>query len=336
MGRRNLPHLPLPNAEKGSRNNSPGRRMRSLVPALLLVCLANAGCRRQSKHVVQRVETVGATVEDNALLGMTPAQVNEWLCRKLTENGHFQLVERKSSGATADLSFQLELAFTREARKDGREGNFAEVGAMMGIRRKESEGFASYEVAGVGEVKISSNEPLKRREATRQALGKALDQVSSAAHLQLAALDKSDSALVKELGDQDARVREFAIRTLSARKNPAVEQALVEKLKGSDPEGVRRAIGGLVELKRPSSVPSLIELARGKDSGFLREIVFALGAIGGEEAEAYLYTVAQGHDQPAVRAAAQQALDELRGRTRRATDPRSDSSGFRPPGGSPQ
>jgi len=310
--------------------------MRSLVPVLLLLCLSNAGCRRQSKHVVQRVETIGATVEDNGLLGMTPAQVNEWLCRKLTESGYFQLVEKKSSGAAADLSLQLELAFTRESHKDGREGNFAEVGVMMGIRRKESEGFASYEVAGVGEVKVSSDEPQKRREATRQALGKALDQVSSAAHLQLAALDKSDSALVKDLGDQDARVREFAIRTLSARRNPAVEQALLEKLKGSDPEGVRRAIGGLVELKRPSSVPPLIELARGKDSGFLREIVFALGTIGGEEAEAYLYTVAQGHDQPAVRAAAQQALDELRGRTRRATDPRSDSSGLRPPGGNPQ
>src|SRR5262249_11978653 len=129
---------------------------------------------------------------------------------------------------------------------------------------------------------------------------------------------------------------EFAIRSLSARKNPAVEQALVEKLRGNDPEGVRRAIGGLVELKSPSSVPALIELARGKDSGFLREIIFALGSIGGEEAEAYLYTAAQGHDQPAVRAAAQQALDELRGRAGRGAEPRSDSSRFRPPGGSPQ
>lgn len=309
--------------------------MKSVAPLLLLLCLPNAGCRRQSKHVVQRVETVGPTVEDNALLGLTPTEVNEWFRRKLAAEGHFELADERSSEAQANLSFQLELGFTRESRKEGREGTYAEVGTVMTIRRKESEGSASYEVVGVGEVKIAGDEAQKRREATRQALGTALDQIASSAHLQLAALDKSDAALVKDLVAEDARVREFAVRTLSARKNPAVEQALVEKLKGSDPEGVRRAIGGLVDLKRPSSVPFLIELARGKDSGFLREIVFALGAIGGEEAEAYLYTVAQGHDQPAVRAAAQQALDELRARTR-PVDPRSDSSGTRPLGGSPR
>ena len=58
-------------------------------------------------------------------------------------------------------------------------------------------------------------------------------------------------------------------------------------------------------------MPALIDLSRGKDVGFLQEIVFALGEIGGSEAEAYLYTVAQGHDQPAIQAAAQQALDTL-------------------------
>ena len=57
--------------------------------------------------------------------------------------------------------------------------------------------------------------------------------------------------------------------------------------------------------------PALIDLSRGKEVGFLQEIVFALGEIGGSEAEAYLFTVAQGHDQPAIQAAAQQALDTL-------------------------
>ena len=39
-------------------------------------------------------------------------------------------------------------------------------------------------------------------------------------------------------------------------------------------------------------------------------------SIGGEEAEAYLYTVNEGHDQPAIREAAGQALAELKARRR--------------------
>jgi len=70
-------------------------------------------------------------------------------------------------------------------------------------------------------------------------------------------------------------------------------------------------MGALVEMKAGASVPVLIDLARGRDLGFVQEIVFAVGEIGGPEAEAYLYTMAQGHDAPAVQAAAQQALDTL-------------------------
>ena len=98
--------------------------------------------------------------------------------------------------------------------------------------------------------------------------------------------------------------------------------ALLDKLKGDDADDVRRAIGGLVELKDPRAVPALIDLARAKDMVFLREIIFALGQIGGDEAEAYLYTVAQGHDQPAIRDVAQKALDEMSARKARTEKPK--------------
>jgi hypothetical protein len=64
-------------------------------------------------------------------------------------------------------------------------------------------------------------------------------------------------------------------------------------------------------MRARSAVPVLIDLARGRDMGFLQEIVFAVGEIGGPEAEAYLFTVAQGHDQPAIQAAARQALETM-------------------------
>jgi hypothetical protein len=266
------------------------------------------------------------------MLGMSADQVNELFLHKLS-HGPFDLpsVSRRANSGEPPIGLRLEIAFTREAQKEGRDGTFAEVGAQLTIRRKETGGSASYEVVGVGESKLGSEDPESRRSAMRLALSAALDQVTALAHLQLAAIDKSDSALVKDLSAKDPRTREFAVRVLSARKNPAVERALLDKLQGSDPDAVRRAIGALVELKNAGAVPYLIDLAKGKEPSFVREIIFALGEIGGDEAEAYLYTVAEGHDQPVVRAAAQKALDELRARTRSAG--RADSKANRPPTG---
>jgi hypothetical protein len=297
-----------------------------LVSIVAAVCV---GCK-ESKHAVGQIEIAEETLRENPMLGISPAQVNELLVHQLTQ-AHFELVSprQRGIGGVPPIALQLEIAFTREAHKEGRDGTYAEVGAALNIRRKENGGSASYEVVGIGESKLRSDDPESRRNAMRAALISAIDQVAAAAHLQLAALEKSDPALVKDLGAKDPRVREFAIRVLSARKNPAVERALVDKLQGSDPDGVRRAIGALVELKNAGAVPYLIDLAKGKDPSFIREIIFALGEIGGEEAEAYLYTVAEGHDQPAVRAAAKKALDELGGRKRSGSAGRADSNADR-------
>jgi hypothetical protein len=301
---------------------------------ILWVWIAAAVCPacKESKHVVGQIGIAEETLRGNPMLGMSADRVNELFLHKLSQ-GPFDLpsVSRRASSGEPPIGLRLEIAFTREAQKEGRDGTFAEVGAQLTIRRKETGGSASYEVVGVGESKLGSEDPESRRSAMRLALSSALDQVTALAHLQLAAIDKSDSALVKDLSAKDARTREFAVRVLSARKNPAVERALLDKLQGSDPDAVRRAIGALVELKNAGVVPYLIDLAKGKDPSFVREIIFALGEIGGDEAEAYLYTVAEGHDQPVVRAAAQKALDELRARTRSAG--RADSKANRPPTG---
>ena len=134
---------------------------------------------------------------------------------------------------------------------------------------------------------------------------------SGAAVLHLGAVERPNDALVEDLRAKDPRVREYALRVLADRRHPEAAPLLIERLQDGDPVAVRRAIGALVEMRTPEAVSALIELARGKELGFVAEILFALGEIGGEEAEAYLYTVAQGHDQPALRAAAQDALETL-------------------------
>jgi hypothetical protein len=290
--------------------------MRSSLRVTLLLALALCACKREVKHTVERVEVSGPTVTDNPVLALSPEQVRTLVVQKLSAQGSFVLLKpgQRPAEDAAPVRIKLELAFTREAQKEGRSGTYAEVGAMLELRRREKDGDSRYEVVGLGEVKIPGESLDERQEAVRQALGIALERAATGAHLQLVALDKKDDALVKDLQSEDPQVREYALRVLADRKNEAAAPMLRERLKSDDPDEVRRAIGGLVELKDTEAVPALIDLSRGKDPVFLRELLFALGAIGGDEAEAYLYTVAEGHDHEAIREVAQQALEELNAR----------------------
>src|SRR5260370_1811719 len=201
-----------------------------------------------------------------------------------------------------------------------------ESGAWVLVRRREDDGWSSYELNQRVQEPVSGVSLEERQAAALRALRSALHETVSMADLQLAAIGKSDRELIKDLNETNLRVRDAAIRVLSDRKNPAVRGALVDKLKGPEVDGVRRAIGGLVALHDVQAVPPLIELARGKDPSFLREILFALGAIDGEVAQADLVTVAQGADDPDIRHLAGQALHRPQSRLA-SGDQRRDSSG---------
>ncbi|RKH24624.1 HEAT repeat domain-containing protein [Corallococcus praedator] len=286
-----------------------------MKPALLLTsCVLLLGaCRSQApRHPVAPVELSGDTVRDNALLGFGPDGVRELFSDALEGSGRFELVGDEEPKKVRPWRMSLDLPFTREVLKDGNPHSFAEVGANLSLERFGGAVPQRYEVVGLGEAQVQEDSAEGRRAAMRAALENVLRQVTESALLQLSALERTDEALVTDLRANDARIREFALRTLAERKHPAAAPLLIERLKDtSDADAVRRTIGTLAEMKAKSAVPALIDLARGRDSGFLQEIVFAVGEIGGPEAEAYLYTVAQGHDTPSVQAAAQQALDTL-------------------------
>jgi hypothetical protein len=287
-----------------------------MKPALLLAtCVLLLGllgaCRQQSRYPVEKVEVSGATVRDNAWLGLGPDQVRERFDRALKASGRFEVLEKKADREVRPWRLTLELPFTREVRKEGETHTYAEVGANLVLERFGGELPERYEVVGLGETRVEGSTPEARQQAVRAALEDALRQISETASLQLTALERSDDALVADLQASDSRMREFALRTLAERRHPVAAPLLIEQLKSNEADTVRRAIGALVEMRARSAVPALIDLAKGRDMGFLQEIVFAVGEIGGNEAEAYLFTVAQGHDQPAIQAAAQQALDTL-------------------------
>jgi hypothetical protein len=287
-----------------------------MKPGLLIVVVALmlGACRsREPLLPVEHVTLKGATVVDNGLLGWGPSDVQNLFSEALRQTRRFELLEaegkaREGKGA---WSLTLELPFTRESLKDGSSVTFAEVGATLVLEREGGETPEHYQVVGLGEVRVEGKDAESRRKALREALRRAFTQVSEAAALQLTAADRADAALIQDLQSPDERVREFALQVLADRRNPASAPLLIRQLDDEDAQKVREAIGALVEMKARAAVPALIELVKDREIGFVQEVVFAIGEIGGTEAEAYLFTVAQGHDQPDVQAAAQQALDTL-------------------------
>ncbi|MBM4379610.1 MAG: HEAT repeat domain-containing protein [Deltaproteobacteria bacterium] len=262
------------------------------------------------------VTVEGETVVDNPALGLDAAAVRERLLLLLRESGRFT-EPPQSAAAERGARLTLELGYTRESVRKPREGMWAETGAQLDVEIPLEDGSIHEEVVGVGEAPIQDASLEARRAALRRALDDALLQVVASADLMLRARTRTDAELAAQLKDPDARVVESALRVLAERKSPLAVDALLERLHLSDAAKVRRAMGALVEMREPRAVPALIELGRNKEPPFFKEIVFALGEIGGEEAEAWLFTVSQGHDVPAVREAASRALGDLRAQPRR-------------------
>lgn len=292
--------------------------MRPLVLLVLLAAaLTAAACRSRSQpvHHLDRLEVVGATAEHHGPGALEPADLRRLLEKHLSPPSFVRLESGKSAPEGAPIHrVKLELGFMREASRPEGEGSWAEVGATLHVQARAPSSRApgtSWEIAGFGEQRVEGDSLEDRRSAILAALEQAVSDAVEGARLQLDAHAKPDDALVKELSASDERVRRSALRTLVFRRHPAAGPRLIEQLASEELREVRMAMGALVEMREKRAVEPLIELARGRDPGFERELLFAIAEIGGDEAKAYLFTVAQGHDHPAVRAAAKEAFEQL-------------------------
>ena len=261
--------------------------------AAVVICLAASGCRRDHPYPVERLEIGSTGALPRAGWKGSRADLEAAVKVRLGAAG-FALHEGSGGESAPEGALRLSLELSVA------QGAPSRVGALLHVRRRSGPVPASYQVDAVGEGS-----------SIEAALGMAIERALRGARLQLQAAERPDEDLVRDMASGNPAVRLSAVRVLTDRRNPVVVQALLDQLGGDDPDEVRRAIGGLVELKEKRAVPPLIELGNSRDPGFMLEVLYALGGIGGEEAQAYLYTVAQGHDQAAVREAAQQALDEL-------------------------
>lgn len=150
--------------------------------------------------------------------------------------------------------------------------------------------------------------------ALRAGLQHAVDEAARQIALHLQASAKTESALVRDLSAADPATRDHAVRVLAERRNPAAIPGLIERLRDADPDVADRAVGALAEIGDPRAVEPLVDLAHRRGGRALEQIVRIVGDIGGPKAKAWLETLAAGHPDAEVRAAAEESLEVLRRR----------------------
>src|SRR4051812_6371257 len=118
---------PLPSRGEGQGEGWGSRRCAAVATCALLALTACSS--KPAKHIVTDLQAVGPTLADNGLLGMNSAQVEAELRKTLDSTGHFAFLEpgKKPDKKDVAASLSLELPFTRESKKEGRDGTFAEV-----------------------------------------------------------------------------------------------------------------------------------------------------------------------------------------------------------------
>ncbi len=120
-----------------------------------------------------------------------------------------------------------------------------------------------------------------------------------------------DKAVLAALSGSDPTLRQAAFGAVADHHVRAAVPQLLELLKSEDAMARDGAIGALVALRDPRAVKPLADLGQFNDLDMMRRVIDAIGAIGGDEARAYLEMVAGGHDVPGIRALAKDALGRM-------------------------
>jgi hypothetical protein len=177
----------------------------------------------------------------------------------------------------------------------------------------------------------TSTDAEARLSAFRSAFRAALEDASRGLVWQVESRKKTDRELTQDLTAEDPRLRDYAIRALADRRNPAVVPQLLNRLSDENPVVALRAVGALVAIGDRRAVDPLIEMTRKTKPQVTAQILYALASLGGPTAEAYLYTLESGAPDDEVRRAATDALLELR---RKSSEPTAHRSPTEPhPGG---
>jgi hypothetical protein len=280
------------------------------ICGVVLVLLIGAGCKKTARPALEGLEVVAPERTVLESLGLRTDDVRDRLRAALTRKEAFAATPSAKNEKGWRAAFEFDLLETAEPAR-------VLVRGTLALKRPDD---GRYDLdCGVDQT-LHYADVDGRREALRQALDGVLASCADQAAEQVKVQGKGLTELVALVDAGTPAVQAAALRVLVEQHRPEAVPGLIARLDSDEPMVVRRAIGSLVELKETRAAGALIDALKAKDTQFQREIVFALAAIGGDEAEAFLYTVAQGHEDPGLRSAAQAGLDEMGEPRRRRRD----------------
>jgi hypothetical protein len=274
-----------------------------------LGCLAiGAGCTRPNRAYVSALAV--DAFEGGEVVALSQAQLRSRLEVRL-QAAHFVVLKPGEAPPDDQHGWRLKLAVAlTEPDAEAEQG--PEVTVVLDLHQEGEPG--GFEVRAHQPRAAAGRDVEAVQASAREALDAALGRVVREGRALIELQAAREEVLVARLSQSDEATRDAAVRLLVERKSLKALPALLDRLKTDDLSALRAAMGLLVELRAPQAVNPLIEATKQRGPVVQREVVFAVGAIGGEDAEAYLDLVASGHDDALVRASAEQALKELRSR----------------------
>lgn len=288
------------------------------IGVVLLVLLALAGCKRSDRLAwVERISISEGEVAGAPWLGVGSRSLEERSLSALSATERIGvLASGQKAPADRTWSARVEVVYLRtHPPSDGippiASPHRAEVALQISLA---GEGSNRISAEGRGVQDYAPGDPEVRAAAWSQALDGALEDAATQLSLHFDLASKTEPELISQLKAGDEKRRDLASRILAEKGSRVAVPYLVERLNDPDRTNQLRAVGSLVAIKDVAAVPRLIEATHGKDPSFVAQIAYALGEIGGEEAEAYLFTASTGHPETRVRKAAEEALAGLRER----------------------
>jgi hypothetical protein len=284
---------------------------------LAALCLALAACKASPKPNAVEIGTLlvsRADVASRPELASSAEEVRAALATQLQATGRFAV----RPGAKGRISLSIERAehsMAPLAFIDGGsppiEREMAEVVVSLELSRPKDH---DLHAEGLARRPIEAEQSLEssaRNAAFAAALDTALYEAAAALADQMDERAKNDDAVVADLRSTEPRIRDYAIRVLSERRNPAAVPALIARLSDPEPSIWLRAVGALTIIGDRRAVGPLIDLTRKRRPEDAGPLIYAIGTLGGPEAEAYLFTLESGAPDEGMRRAAREAYAEL-------------------------
>lgn len=154
--------------------------------------------------------------------------------------------------------------------------------------------------------------PSNETSVYREHIAKAVKEAVTALDEQAFLLGSGDESLVKALGHAEPDIRVAAARTLAERRSKAAVVPMCDLLRQEQNQVGQAIVGALAVIGDERAVPCLIQWA-GADDQRLVLVIDPLASIGGQEARSFLEMIASGHDEPGVRAVAEEGLRRVKG-----------------------